>query len=486
MHRKFFALLDKISLTQQFMLVSLVILILSTIGLGWWVSRTVEMGVTNRIAAEKALFVNSFIHPALEDFITGKPLNQKDIDALNRLVENSRLGDNVVAFKIWDLHGKLIYSTNPVQIGQTYPLNENLARAMEGNVVSSISNLADDENVQERGRWHQLLETYSPVTRSSSSEIIAVVEFYQTIDDLKAEIMRAQQSSWLVMGAATLLVFSILSIFVQRASNTIDRQRRKLTEQVTRLTELLAQNAELHERVRRATSRSAELNERILRRIGAELHDGPAQDLGYALLRLDGMKAEVENSPSATSQEQAQANKLNEIESSLQHAMKEIRAISSGMGLPELKPLSLAETVQRVVSAHQRRTGTTVEYSFEGTHEKGSLSTKIIVYRLVQEALNNSFRHAGGQGQAVWVTCSDREMCVEVSDRGPGFDVHQKIDQDVHLGLSGIQDRVNSLGGEVSIESTPGKGTLISSADPAPSGGFFSWMTKVRMRKSGL
>lgn len=465
--RKFF---EHISLAQQFMLASLVVLAISMAGLGWWVGKEIEFGVINRTAGETSLYVDSFIDPPLQHLTQGSDLQPNDIDMLSHLAKDTPLGQHIVAFKVWDMHGRVVYSTNPDLIGQVYPIKPELAGAMLGNVVADISDLSDAENLLERGRWKRLLETYSPITKDSTSQIIGVVEFYQTVDTLDREILKARQSSWLVLGAAFLMVYLVLSIFVQRTSNTISHQDSELKNQVNRLTDLLAQNADLHNRAALATSRSAALNERFLRRIGAELHDGPAQDLGYALLRLDGVLAQAEKLPDAALREPSATNELKDIETSLQHALQEIRAISSGMGLPELDQLSLPETLERVVQAHERRTGTKVDYLYEGSAEQASLSAKITSYRLVQEALNNSFRHAKGIGQQVRASCQDGELNIQVSDQGAGFDAQHKIDQDVHLGLSGIRERVNSLGGLFHIESVKGQGTLIKAQIPLQTG----------------
>src|SRR5438094_755017 len=109
-----------------------------------------------------------------------------------------------------------------------------------------------------------------------------------------------------------------------------------LSSQVSRLTDLLKQNAELHERVRRAAARTTALNERFLRRISAELHDGPAQDIGLALLRLDHVVARCEVYHALRSSAHQDSQDLAVIESSLNHAMQEERAISYGLELPHL------------------------------------------------------------------------------------------------------------------------------------------------------
>ena len=73
---------------------------------------------------------------------------------------------------------------------------------------------------------------------------------------------------------------------VRRGSETIVRQQRDLSEKLAQLTSLNAQNAVLHQRVKRAAERATALNENFLQRLSADLHDGPGQDLGFALMQL--------------------------------------------------------------------------------------------------------------------------------------------------------------------------------------------------------
>ncbi|MGZ6316156.1 MAG: ATP-binding protein, partial [Anaerolineales bacterium] len=92
-------------------------------------------------------------------------------------------------------------------------------------------------------------------------------------------------------------------------------------------------------------------------------------------------------------------------------------------------------------------------------------------YRLVQEALNNAFKHAGGEGQRVSAWGSEKCLCIEVSDRGPGFEAHQVTEVDEHLGLVGMRERVESLGGTFEIESKAGQGTKVRAALNLPRSG---------------
>ena len=450
------------TLAQRFMLASLVILIAGMAGIGVWIGNEIKNGVVHRTGATTALYVDSFVSPLLQELGSTGALSPEHAEQLSKLLQDTPMGQQIVTFKVWDPTGKVIYSTDQETIGQTFPIGEGLALAILGQVSSEISQLEAEENIAQRAIRSELLETYSPVRLSGTNEVIAVAEFYQTVDALNQEIAAAQRRSWLVVGAVMLVIYLLLAGFVQRASNTIEQQQEILNEQITRLTELLAQNQELHKRVRRAAGSVATLNERFLRRIGSELHDGPAQDLGLVLLKLDGLIGRWEQAQA----EPAFAEELTSLQSSLQNAQKEIRAISSGLSLPQLVELSLAETVIRAVRAHERRTGSRVTLDVAPLPEQAALPVKITVYRVLQESLNNAFRHAGGANQQIRAFMDGDLLALEISDEGPGFVIQPTMALNGHLGLAGMRERVESLGGRFSVNSEPGKGTQVTARLP--------------------
>jgi signal transduction histidine kinase len=367
------------------------------------------------------------------------------------------MGQQIVTLKVWDPTGKVVYSTDDTT-GQTFPIGEGLATAIWGQVSSEISQLTAEENVAQRAIRSELLEIYSPVRLSGTNQVIAVAEFYQTVDALNQEVASAQRRSWLVVGGTTLLIYLLLAGFVQRSSDTIEEQQATLNDQISRLTEVLGQNQELHERVRRAAGSVATLNERFLRRIGSELHDGPAQDLGLALLKLDALVGRREQSQDAP----AFVEEMTAIQTSLENAQKEIRAISGGLSLPQLAELSLPQTVVRAVRAHERRTGSRVKLDIAPLPEQAALPVKITVYRVLQESLNNAYRHAGGANQQIRAFMDGEMLALEVSDEGPGFVPQPAATFNGHLGLAGMRERVESLGGTFSVKSEIGKGTQVT------------------------
>ena len=453
--------LQLLSLVQQFKLTSLAILVSGMFLIGWWVGQQIKHGVINRTAATTALYVDSFISPTIQKLGQGNNLTGEHRRTLDKLLAETPLGRQIVTFKIWDSDSRIIYSTTPSDIGRNFPANKELARALSGEITSRISDLREPEHSLERNEWKRLIETYSPVRQKGSNRIIAVAEFYQTVDDLQKEITTAQTRSWLVVGAATVIMYLLLVGMVRRGSDTISRQQAELQKKVTQLSNILAQNQKLHERVRRAATRTTALNERFLRRISAELHDGPAQDLGLALLQLDGVIAGCEEVASVHSEDRQINEALNTIQSSLERALQEVRAISAGLQLPELDDLTLEETIIRVVHIHERRMHAKVSLSYNQLPAQSPLPAKITLYRLIQEALSNAARHGGVSNQQVRVRFEADSLNLVISDQGSGFDMSQVAGQDDQLGLAGMRERVESLGGLFRLETKLDHGTRV-------------------------
>jgi signal transduction histidine kinase len=291
------------------------------------------------------------------------------------------------------------------------------------------------------------------------------------VDSLDQDIAAAVRMSWLVVGIVTVLMYLLIAGFVRYASDTIQHQQNELGTQVLQLRAVVKQNEQLHQRVRRAARRTTALNERFLRRISAELHDGPAQDLGFALLRLDHLMPRPElvsagrvpdaRAQDARVQDAPIQSDFQMVTNSLHHALQEIRAISAGMGLPELENLSLAETAVRAVRAHERRTGTRVSLQFNSMPEHAPLPVKITAYRIIQEALSNAYRHANGLDQQVRADYARNQLTLTIADGGPGFDETRAAQWDEHMGLAGMRERVESLGGVFHVESARNQGTRV-------------------------
>jgi two-component system NarL family sensor kinase len=103
-----------------------------------------------------------------------------------------------------------------------------------------------------------------------------------------------------------------------------------------------------------------------------------------------------------------------------------------------------------------------VSFQAFGINElKADQQTQIIIYRIIQELLNNIMKHAAAKSAIVQLTFIDNRLSITVEDDGKGFDV-KLIDPSKGLGLSNLKSRVEYLGGELEIESEQGKGTTVN------------------------
>ena len=445
-----------LSLAAQFVLAGSVVLVVGMATIGFWVTQRIEGGVVRNTAASTALYMESFVAPLVRDLARADRLSPEIQGKLDQLLQDNIMGRRIVSFKIWKEGGLIAYSSRRDIIGKTFPTTENLRRAWKGEVTAEFDTLVDEEDALERAHGLSLLEMYSPIRETHTGKIIAVAEFYETAEVLRKNLFLASLQSWMVVAVVTLVMLGALSGIVFRGSRTIDRQRVSLEQRVAELSRLLSQNEELRGKLQRASRRTTEINESYLRKISADLHDGPAQLLSLALLRIDALKPLVKSE----ARESPDKSDLEIVQSALTDAIAEIRQICTGLTLPELEKLSLSEMLTNAVNSHRRRTATEVKLSIHATPQHLTKAMKICVFRFVQEALNNAFRHAGGVGQQVICRFDGKTLNVEVLDAGPGFTPSERSPAS-GLGLPGLRDRIESIGGELKIYSEPGQGTRL-------------------------
>ena len=453
------------TLIQQFTIGSLIIMILGMISIGRWIEEQIRGGVIKEAGVTTADYMDSFISPNIQELSNSDSISTEHYAVLNRLFGETELGRHTVSIKIWNKDHRVVYSNKPSLVGKIFANTEDQIAAWQGQVSANISNLKDQENVEELAMNSQLLEIYAPVRLNGTGEVIAVAEFYMKVDALEAGIAATQQRSWLVVGSTMTFIYLLLLGFVRYAGNTLERIEGELIDQVEWLEDLLAQNAVLTKRVRHAAADTTTYNERILRRTISELQDGPIQEINLALSRLERVKSQNETCKLIQLNIKIEcSDHLPSARKALKTALQGIYSITDGLGLPaELEELTLPEILAQVVRAHEDYTGTKVMLSFNELPERIPLAFKITAYRIIQEALNNAHNHAGGAGQQVRVRYEMDNIYIEISDQGSGFNVSEPAESEKreHLGLTGMRERVESLGGLFKIESKINEGTKV-------------------------
>jgi len=205
--------------------------------------------------------------------------------------------------------------------------------------------------------------------------------------------------------------------------------------------------------IKTASARAVELNEQFLRRVGADLHDGPAQMIGFAAMRLN--KISKEDAAKALGHE------FHAVREALDESLDEIRGISSGLVLPELASMSFEQCLRKVVLLHSSKSDAEVEQFYSDLPDDIQLPIKICAYRFVQEGLNNAERHGKATKCRLRSDIRDGVLVVSLKDNGMGFRKSQLSTDVGHLGLMGLKDRIESLGGKFNINSELGVGTAL-------------------------
>ncbi|MGI9355720.1 MAG: sensor histidine kinase [Rhizobiaceae bacterium] len=447
---------NSLSLAQKYLVSSGFVVAIGTLIIGVWVSQQIENGVTRNAAVTTALYADSFIGPMTQELDSSNTLSVGPIRALDEIFREGLLADRLVSVKIWRTDGTIVYSPDYDLIGKKFEPTEELVKAAGGEVSASFDDLDDEEDARERETNLPILEIYSPIRAPWSGKVIAVAEFYENGTELKKSLAVARLQSWLVVAAVMAGIAGLLMTFVLRASRTIDRQQETLRHRLAEVTESSEQNQLLRQRLQQASERVTELNERFLKRTSAELHDGPAQLLGFASLRLGEARKMANKSE--------RDEELGTIERALSDAMLDIRNVCKGLSLPEIEQLSLQQTIERVCRNFTERTQREVEVDLAVDAVEAPTPIKICVFRFVQEALNNSFKHAPESRSTVQFGFDGDFgiIVVSVIDDGKGFDPLSLENATDGLGLGGLQERIRSIGGELTIDSSLTEGTRLT------------------------
>ncbi len=455
--RKAAGILSRLTLVQRFAIFSFFVLILGAFIIGRFVADEIEGDVTARNGAITALYVDSFVSPRMQGLVDGSITRTARVE-LDALLRETDFGEEILSFKVWDPSGRIVYASNSELVGQQFDIGRGLSSALAGKVDSHMSPLDEDEHDRERLLRQNLIETYAPIRHAATGTIIGAMEFYQDPETLQSEVASSQRRGWIVVGVSTAGMYVLLVGLVMGASNTLTKQHRSL-----RL--MSEENRRLATRVRGAAAQKTETDEQQVMRIARDLHDGPAQDLGFALLRVEALK---ERARDVVAGDGSGGDEISEdfdlVEAALTSALKEVRDISSDMRLPELAVLSLEETIQRAVADHRSKTGGEVSVELGSVCESPSMPTKIVVYRVIQEALSNSYRHAPGSSRHVEASCSEGSLEFIMSDSGPGFDPDTPADDSdrSHIGVRVMRERVEMLGGILRISSSRAGGTKVT------------------------
>jgi signal transduction histidine kinase len=189
-------------------------------------------------------------------------------------------------------------------------------------------------------------------------------------------------------------------------------------------------------------------------RIAAELHDDAAQSVASAAMIATRLEEEIGENP-----------RLRRLIDALDSSVSTIRNLSRNLGVAGLRDMPIDRALDQLLE--ERAEGLETEASYDGVASANlSDEQKLHVYRIVQECLANTVRHAGARKVRLRVVYSYPDLMLRYTDDGSGFHPARVPVDRPHLGLRSIGERARILGGELAVKSRPGNGTRITVVIP--------------------
>lgn len=437
------------SLVSQFALAGGVVLLIAMVCCGLAVSSFVRTNVLNQRAAATVLFIDSVVTPQLQELATQRQMAPANKAVLDALMQKDQLGTRIPFLEIWLPDGTIAYSNSAELLGQQFALPAAADEAFLGRIVATFADLRAKEHIT-RHLQMPLIEIYSPVREYGSGRIIAVVEVHETPDVISGTLLDVSIRSWIAVALTCLAVAGSLFLIVKGGSDTIARQKQALSMRLREARELATQYQAMQVEAQRTSRTVTELNDRLMRDVGSDLHDGPSQLISFATLKVE--RARRARTESGREQE------LGDIEANLMRALDDIRNIAMGLLLPAIDNLDLGAVVGHAVDLHAKRTGETVSVDNSIGAIRAANAINVCVFRFVQEGLNNAFWHGRSGGTRVTAALSEDEvLTIQIVSRtaspsaGEPLADPQRERRNIRygLGLKGLRARVQSLGGSL-------------------------------------
>ena len=247
--------------------------------------------------------------------------------------------------------------------------------------------------------------------------------------------------------------------------------RRQTVEETLRKSELhsrrlLDHSRRLQEQLRHLSRRILLAQEEERKRISRELHDVIAQMLTGINLRLATLKRDAVANTKGLSQKISRTQRL--VERSVDRVHRFARELRPAV----LDDLGLVPALHSYLKIFAEETGIRASMTAIPGLENLSGAKRTVLYRVAQEALTNVACHAQAARVVVEIRRKVNDICMQIRDNGKSFDVEKALrpGKIPHLGLLGMQERVEMVRGKFSIESKPGQGTVVQALIPFHNG----------------
>lgn len=349
------------------------------------------------------------------------------LELLDQRLEPWLAESGVTRIKVWDAHGRVVYSDAESLIGQVFEQEEWARLLLDGGPATATLESQTGKENQFEANAGELVEVYVRSTSQSGAPII--FETYSSGD----EVRREQQTVLRAVIPPMLLSLAVL----------------QLTQLVPAVR--LARRIQVHQAARTALLRCAiEASDHERRQMAGELHDEVIQDLSglaYAL-ESEERRGPLELQPVFTT-----------ARTMLQNNIRTLRAMTSELYPPDLEELGLYASLMRLEAPlMERGIALTVEIpeSFVLDRDRA-----VLLYRVAREALVNVSKHSSARSVAIRVRQAGQRTRIAVTDDGVGFNPGEPRAEG-HLGLRILGDTIRQAGGAFEVRSAPGAGTSVT------------------------
>lgn len=290
-------------------------------------------------------------------------------------------------------------------------------------------------------------------------------EAYEKADNLRIELAVKREQEQFLIRRRNDLEIRIKEAYktVQRADNLITQVGAALSYLTGDLKEVSLQLEGIQQK-QLIGLRIIKAQEEERKRVARDMHDGPAQSMSNVVL-----KAEICERLIDVDLEKAR-EELRNLKQIVRDSLQDIRKIIYNLRPMSLDDLGLVPTLQRCLTTFQEETGISVSFKTRGANVDIKPVISLTVYRIIQEAISNVSKHASAANLTVNLEFLNNELKLYIYDDGKGFVVEdiksRPDDMSSGFGLLNMKERVELLGGEISINSDPGKGTRLNISLP--------------------
>lgn len=355
--------------------------------------------------------------------------DSKSLVTIDSLVNGAVLKDPIVAVRIWDRSGRILYSDEPSQIGATYGLDPDQLDALRTGTVAAVdSDPSLPANRSGRGLG-PLLEVSVPIATPAGEELL--FEALIRVDAVAASARRLWIAFLPVLALALLALAALQIPFAVRLARRVERSQADRERLLTRAIE------------------SSDLERR---RIAAELHDGSVQQLAGLSMSLEATAGSLDPEAAAALRDAAAATR---------QGVRSLRSALMGIYPASLRRAGLQAAISDL-TAPLAVEGAQLDVSVPGDLEL-PLDVESLLYRASREAIRNISKHARAEHVRATVFTKDRRAVLEVEDDGVGFSPDEAASTAAtgHVGLGLLSDLAVDAGASLAITSTPGRGTLL-------------------------